>query len=149
MPLGVTLAQAPLMSWGPGAHASTFGGNPLSLAAARETVRLLVGGYIDNSAAMGRLLMDGLAEIGKKHPVMGDVRGLGLMIGVEFVETGAGKVPAPALRDRVVEAAFRRGLLVLGAGASTLRISPPLLVDREQCRFALRTLDQSIAEATA
>jgi 4-aminobutyrate aminotransferase len=149
MPLGLTLAGAHLMNWGPGAHASTFGGNPLSLVAARETVRLLRAGYIENSRAMGELMMEGLAKLASRHAVLGDVRGLGLMIGMEFVSDREAKTPSPGLRDRVVEAAFRRGLLVLGAGTSTLRLSPPLLVNEAQCRFALETLDQSIAEATA
>jgi 4-aminobutyrate aminotransferase len=147
MPLGLMLAQSKVMNWGPGAHASTFGGNPLCLAAARETVRLLGAGYMENAAAMGELLKGGLDGLKSRHRVIGDVRGLGLMIGIELVGDRASKTPAPELRDRVVERAFRKGLLVLGAGASTIRLSPPLLIDEDQCRFALDTLDHSIAEA--
>lgn len=147
MPLSLTLAQANVMTWVPGAHASTFGGNPLSLVAARATVRLLEDKYIANAAAMGRVLMEGLREIRQRHPAVGDVRGLGLMIGLEIVRDPATKAPAPDIRDRVVENAFRRGLLILGAGTSTIRLSPPLLIDADQCRFALETLDQSIEAA--
>lgn len=145
MPLGLTLARSELMDWVPGAHASTFGGNPVALAAARETLRLLETTYIENSRRMGALLLSGARDIMTRHPVLGDVRGLGLMIGLEFVNDPESKEPWPAGRDAVVEACFRRGLLVLGAGTSTLRLSPPLVVDEEQCRFALRTLEEAIA----
>lgn len=149
MPLSLTLASPDVMTWKPGAHASTFGGNPLSLVAARETVRLLRAQYLENSRAMGRFLMDGLLAIQKRYEVVGDVRGLGLMIGIEFVSDKASKRPATELRNRIVEAAFRDGLLILGAGTSTIRLSPPLVIDEEQCEFALRILDSSIAQATA
>jgi 4-aminobutyrate aminotransferase len=149
MPLGLTLAQASVMNWGPGAHASTFGGNPLSLAAARETVSLLKERYLANTQKMGALLRDGLEDLRARHAGIGEVRGLGLMLGIEFVSDPKAQTPDPETRNRVVEAAFRKGLLILGAGTSTVRLSPPLVVDEEQCRFALRTLDQAIAEATA
>jgi 4-aminobutyrate aminotransferase len=136
------------MDWPPGAHASTFGGNPLSLAAARETVRLIRDGYLENCRRSGELLLAGCRKLMDTHPVVGDVRGLGLMIGIEFVRDRATRERAPDVRDAVVQEAFKRGLLVLGAGPSTIRLSPPLMVDSEQCGFALETLDAAIGAAT-
>ena len=145
MPLGLTLARRELMDWPPGAHASTFGGNPVALAAARATLDLLEESLIENSRAMGALLLDALGEMTRRHRVLGDVRGLGLMIGLEFVDDPDSKTPRPDVRDAVVEACFRNGLLVLGAGDATVRLSPPLIVDAEQCRAALEILDAAIA----
>jgi 4-aminobutyrate aminotransferase len=145
MPLGVTMARAELMSWGPGSHASTFGGNPVCLAAAAATLRLLEDKYLDNCTQVGEFLFDGARRLMDEFPVIGDVRGLGLMIGIEFVRDLETKEMDPALRDAVVEECFKRGLLVLGAGPSTIRLSPPLLVDRDQCRFALDTIGAAIS----
>ena len=145
MPLGVTMARAEVMNWGPGSHASTFGGNPVCLAAAAATLRLLEDEYLDNCASVGRFLLDGARRLMDTLPVIGDVRGLGLMIGIEFVRDRETKEMAPAFRDAVVQECFKRGLLVLGAGPSTIRLSPPLLVDRDQCRFALDTLSEAIS----
>jgi 4-aminobutyrate aminotransferase len=147
MPLGMTMAPSTVMDWKPGAHASTFGGNPVSLAAARATLDLLGQGLIENSARMGAVLLEGARELQVRHRVLGDVRGLGLMVGLEFVRDPESREPAPDLRDAVVNACFRQGLIVLGAGASTLRLSPPLVVNEDQCRFALRTLDQAITSS--
>ena len=149
MPLGVMMAQAGMMEWEPGAHASTFGGNPVCLAAATATLNLLQSGYLENCRQMGELLRTGALELMERHPVIGDVRGLGLMIGVEFVRDRTTKETAAELRDAVVDECFKRGLLVLGAGPSTIRLSPPLLVDQEQCRFALQTIDEAVASASA
>lgn len=148
MPLGVTLARAELMSWGPGAHASTFGGNPVCLAAAKTTLRLLEDGYLENCRKVGASLLDGVRRLMDSHPVIGDVRGLGLMIGVEFVRDPETKEPAPAIRDAVVEECFKRGLIVLGAGLSTMRLSPPLVVNEEQCQIALRIIDEAVSSAS-
>jgi len=148
MPLGLMLARTEIMDWVPGAHASTFGGNPVALAAAAATIRLLKTGYIENSRRMGEKLRNGATDLSARYPALGDVRGLGLMVGLEFVKDPASKEPAPEIRDAVVEACFKRGLLVLGAGASTVRLSPPLLVDEEQCQCALRILDEAIASST-
>lgn len=144
MPLGVMMARAETMNWGPGAHASTFGGNPVCLAAALETVRLLQEKYVANSAKVGEFMKAGLKDIMKQHAVIGDVRGLGLMLGVEIVKDRQSKEKAPELRDAIVDECFKRGLLILGAGPNTVRLSPPLLVDEEQARFALETLSNAI-----
>ena len=116
LPLGVTTARADVMTWPPGAHASTFGGNPVSCAAAMATITLLKDTLIKNSAEVGALLIDRLRELQQKHPIIGDVRGKGLMIGIELVRDRATKERATSERDRVVDACFSRGLLVLGAG---------------------------------
>ncbi len=146
MPIGVTVARASVMGWGPGAHASTFGGNPLACAAALETIRLLEEQYVANAARMGEYLMQRLAGFTRKHPGVGDVRGLGLMVGVELVKDQAKREPDPESRDRVLRSAFEKGLLILGCGESTVRLMPPLIVQREHVDFAVDVLDRSIAE---
>ncbi len=147
MPLGATVARAELMTWPPGAHASTFGGNPVSCAAALATIALLEEGLVENAARMGSHIMGRLREWPSRIPVVGDVRGLGLMIGIELVLDQKTKEKAPQLRDRVVDLAFERGLLVLGAGDSTIRLCPPLVVTRAQCDFAIETLEECIRTA--
>ena len=132
------------MDWTPGAHASTFGGNPVSCAAALTTIRLMQEQLVANAADVGRYMLDGLRELQQKHALIGDVRGMGLMIGVELVKDRVSKVRATAERDRVVDAAFTRGLLVLGAGRNTIRLSPPLVLTRAQARIAIDILDESI-----
>ena len=149
LPLGVMMARSELMTWGPGAHASTFGGNPVCLAAALETLRLLETEYAPNAAKIGGFMKPLLQQLLNVHPVVGDVRGLGLMLGVDIVKDRAGKVRNPELRDAVVVECFTRGLLVLGAGTSTIRLSPPLLIDEEQAECAVRILSESISAATA
>ena len=144
MPLGVTTARAGVMDWTPGAHASTFGGNPVSCAAALATITLLQDQLVANAADVGAYLIEGLRDLQRKHPMMGDVRGKGLMIGVELVKDPVTKVRAGVERDRVVEEAFRRGLLILGAGRNTVRLSPPLVLTRAQAGVAIDILDQSM-----
>lgn len=144
MPLGVTIASAEFMNWGPGAHASTFGGNPVSVAAALATIELLEQGLVENAARIGRRLLDRLREWPRRFPVVGDVRGAGLMIGIEFVTDQQSKQKAPALRDRAVQMAFERGLLVLGCGENTLRLMPPLVIDADQADFALDVIEEVI-----
>lgn len=148
LPLGATVARADLMRWPPGAHASTFGGNPVSCAAALVTIELLEQELIDNAARMGAHLMSRMRDWPARFPIVGDVRGLGLMLGVELVRDKQSKTKAPELRDRVVDLAFERGLLILGAGDNTLRFSPPLIISRDQCDFALDTLEECLALAT-
>ncbi len=148
MPLGVTMAHAETMNWEPGAHASTFGGNPVCLAAAMATVRLLQDEYVANSAKIGEFLLVRLERLMDRHPAIGDVRGLGLMLGIEIVKDRTTKEKAPELRDAIIYECFRRGLLVLAAGPSTIRLSPPLMVDEEQAQFALDTLSEVIATAS-
>jgi 4-aminobutyrate aminotransferase len=147
MPLGATVARADLMTWPPGAHASTFGGNPVSCAAALATIALLEEGLVENAARMGRYIMERLATWPARFPNVGDVRGLGLMIGVEMVRDRETREKAPALRDEIVQRAFERGLLILGAGENTLRLCPPLTITRDQCDFAVETLEDVIARA--
>ncbi len=148
MPLGVTMAHAETMNWEPGAHASTFGGNPVCLAAAMATVRLLQDEYVANSAKIGEFMRVRLERLMDRHPAIGDVRGLGLMLGIEIVKDRTTKEKAPELRDAIIYECFRRGLLVLAAGPSTIRLSPPLMVDEEQAQFALDTLSEVIATAS-
>jgi 4-aminobutyrate aminotransferase len=145
LPLGATVARADLMSWTPGAHASTFGGNPVAIAASLATIELLEEGLVANSARMGEYLLDGLRELKEKHTIIGDVRGRGLMIGIELVKDRATKAPAAEMRDRVEVECFHRGLIIQGCGTSTIRLSPPLVIDREQCDFALKTLDAAFS----
>ena len=144
MPLGATVARADLMSWPPGAHASTFGGNPVCAAAALTTIALLEEELIANAARMGAFLMYRMRDWPGRFPIVGDVRGLGLMIGVELVHDQRTREKAPRLRDRVAQLAFERGLLVLGAGDNSLRLCPPLVVTREQCEFAVETLEECL-----
>jgi 4-aminobutyrate aminotransferase len=145
MPLGAMIASAEFMDWGPGAHASTFGGNPVSLAASIATIELLEEGLVENAARLGARLMERMREWPRRFPVVGEVRGLGLMIGVEFVKDQQTREKAPALRDKVVQAAFERGLLVLGCGENVLRLMPPLVIDEAQADCALGILEESIA----
>ncbi len=145
LPIGATVARADLMDWKPGAHASTFGGNPVCIAAALKTIELLERELVANSRDVGDYLQAGLRKLMKKHDCIGDVRGLGLMIGVEFVEDRASMKPAPDLRDRIEMACFERGLIILGAGANTIRWSPPLILSRENVDVALEIFDEAIA----
>jgi 4-aminobutyrate aminotransferase len=146
LPLGVTCARADVMTWPPGAHASTFGGNPVSCAAASATITLLKDGLIANAAAVGRHLIDGLRALQAKHPLIGDVRGLGLMIGIELVRDRATKERAVEERNAVVQAMFRRGVLILGAGRNALRFAPPLILSRDQADQVLRVFDDALTE---
>lgn len=146
MPLGVMVARAELMDWRPGAHASTFGGNPVACAAALQTIRLLEEKYIANAARMGEHILGRLAEWPKRHRLVGDVRGLGLMIGIELVKSQESREPSPEARRKVVQGAFERGVLVLGCGESTVRLMPPLVVEEDQADYALGVLERCIAE---
>ncbi len=147
MPLGALLARDEVMQWQSGGHGSTFGGNPVSVAAALATLELLEGGLVDNAARVGEHLMRRLRERLGRHGVVGDVRGLGLMIGVEIVRDRASRAPAPELRERILENAFERGLLLLGCGKSTIRLAPPLVIDVEDAEIAAGILDDAIAAA--
>jgi len=147
MPLSAVIANAKVMDWKPGAHASTFGGNPVSIAAALATIEILEREAIANAARMGEFIFRQTAGWRERHKSVGDIRGKGLMIGIEFVRDRKTKEKAPELRDHVLQAAFHKGLLVLGAGENSLRLAPPLVIDEEQAEFALRTLDECISEA--
>jgi 4-aminobutyrate aminotransferase len=146
LPLGVAVARAELMDWGPGAHASTFGGNPVACAAALETIRLLEEKYVANAARMGKYILGRLADWPQKHPLVGHVRGRGLMIGIELVRNQETREPNPEARQQVIEKAFHQGLLVLGCGESTVRLMPPLLIEREHADIALEILEGCLSE---
>jgi 4-aminobutyrate aminotransferase len=145
MPLGVATASRQLMSWPPGAHASTFGGNPVSCAAALATIKLLKEQLVANAATVGAHLMAGLKGLMDAHPLIGDVRGRGLMVGVELVRDRKTKERATTERDAVVEAAFRQGLLLLGAGKNAIRFSPPLVLTKAQADVAIGIFDKALA----
>jgi 4-aminobutyrate aminotransferase len=146
LPLGVSTARADLMAWPPGAHASTFGGNPVSCAAALATIALVKGRLMANAAAVGAHLKAGLTALMDRHRLIGDVRGRGLMVGVELVKDRITKERAQKERDAAVMAAFRRGLLILGAGRNAIRFSPPLVLTREQADTAVRLFDEALTE---
>ena len=147
MPLGVMMTRSDIMDWVPGSHASTFGGNPVCIAAALATLDVLEREGIRNADAVGRHIMQRLSSWPGKHRIVGDVRGRGLMIGVELVKDQQSKAPIGEVRDRVVELAFERGLLFLGAGESAIRIAPPLIVTKEQADVALDVLEECISAA--
>jgi 4-aminobutyrate aminotransferase len=134
------------MDWPPGAHASTFGGNPVSCAAAIATIKLLRESLVRNAAEVGEHLLAGCRELMARHALIGDVRGKGLMIGIEFVKDRTTKERAIAERDAIVQACFYKGLLVLGAGRNTIRLSPPLVISKAQADVALGILDEVIGE---
>jgi 4-aminobutyrate aminotransferase len=144
MPLGATIARSDLMTWPAGAHASTFGGNPVSCAAALATIALLEEGLVENAARMGRHLQDRMRDWPARFPQVGQVRGLGLMIGIELVRDQTTREPAPEIRDRIVDLAFARGLLILGAGDNSIRLCPPLVITHDQCDFAVDTLEECL-----
>ncbi len=146
MPLGATIARADVMDWTPGAHASTFGGNPVCIAAALATIGLIERTYMENARRMGEFLFSRMANWRERHKIVGDIRGKGLMIGIEIVRDQKTKEKAHDLRDRLVQMAFAKGVLVLGAGENTVRLSPPLVIDEEQADFAVRILDACLSE---
>ena len=147
MPLGAIIARSSVMNWKPGAHGTTFGGNPVCLAAAIATLDLLEGGLVANAKKIGDYIFAKTADWTKKFKIVGDVRGRGLMIGIEIVRDQRTKERAADLRNAIVDMAFHKGLLMLGAGENTLRLSPPLVIDEEQADFALRTLEECLREA--
>ena len=148
LPLGVTLAKEELMRWHVGAHASTFGGNPVAIAAAMKTLEILENGVTKNAADMGEYMMDRLRALQGRHPAIAQVRGLGLMIGVEIARDASATEPWGELRDKIVVECFNRGLVIQGAGESAVRFSPPLIVDREQVDFAVTMLDAVLNHVT-
>ena len=144
LPLGVATARSEVMSWPPGSHASTFGGNPVACAAALATIRLLRDGLIRNADTVGAHMMAGAKALMEKHPIVGDVRGRGLMIGIELVRDRQTKERATTERDTLVRECFKRGLLVLGAGRNAIRLSPPLVLTTQQAETAVEILDQAL-----
>ncbi|MBM3262094.1 MAG: acetyl ornithine aminotransferase family protein [candidate division Zixibacteria bacterium] len=144
MPLGVTLARQDLMTWPPGAHASTFGGNPVSCAAALATIRLVQNRYMDNAKQMGERLMAGLKTLMSRHACIGDVRGKGLMVGVELVRDE--RRPDPDLTQRVIERCFQKGMLILTCGKSTIRFMPPLIIEPAEIDLAIHIFEAALSE---
>ena len=146
MPLGVTISKAEIMDWAPGSHASTFGGNPVCIAAALATLEVIEQeGLLRNSSEVGNHMLKRMADWPTKHPLIGDVRGRGLMLGVEVVKDKRTKEYAAAERDRIVQEAFERGILFLGCGPSTIRIAPPLIVTKAEADLALEALEEAIS----
>jgi 4-aminobutyrate aminotransferase len=146
LPLSATIARSSVMDWKPGAHASTFGANPVAVAAALVTHGLVKDQYMENARRMGDYIFSRLSKWPDRFRIVGDVRGKGLMIGVEIVADQKTKEPAPKLRDSIADLAFNKGLLVLGAGPNTIRLAPPLLIDEEQADFAIETLEACIRQ---
>jgi len=146
LPLGATVAPSQIMNWVHGSHASTFGGNPVSCVAALETIRLLEEGLIENAAAVGKFLIQRLWKLAERHPMIGDIRGLGLMIGVELVKDRKTKEKAVEWREAAIRNAFHKGLLLLGCGENTLRLMPPLIVNQQQADVAVEILDEVFTE---
>ena len=148
LPLGITTAASSLMGqWPPGAHASTFGGNPVSCAAAVATIKLLRESLVKNAEVVGSYLIDGARALMDKHPLIGDVRGRGLMVGIELVRDRRTKERATTERDALVRECFTRGLLVLGAGRNAIRLSPPLVLTKQEADIALQILDEALGAA--
>lgn len=145
MPLGALVAREDIMTWAEGSHASTFGGNPVSCAAALETIRLLEQGLIQNAEKVGAFLYETLTRLKEKHLWMGDVRGKGLMVGVEIVKNKSGKEKAPSQRNRIIQESFQKGLLLLSCGESAIRFSPPLVVTKEEVEIACQIFDEVLS----
>ena len=149
MPLGVMIAREDVMSWPKGSHGNTFGGNPISCAASLATIDLIEKAYLQNARDVGEYTLDALAEIMASHRSIGDVRGIGLMIGVEFVQDRESKEPATKLQKDIINLAFQRGLLTLGCGQSTIRLSPPLSTSKTEVDDALMIFEEAITLAEA
>ena len=149
MPLGAIIAKETVMRWKPGAHGTTFGGNPVCIASALATLDLIENEYLENARRMGDYIFNRTANWTKKFKVVGDVRGRGLMVGIEIVSDQRTKERAADLRNAIVDSAFYKGLCILGAGENTIRLSPPLLIDQEQADFALNILETCFREVEA
>lgn len=146
MPLGICMTRAEIMDWKPGSHASTFGGNPVAIAASLVTLDIIEREGMANAAKVGGQMLDRLRTWPAKHSIVGNVRGRGLMIGVEIVKDQQTKEPAGAWRDRLAELAFERGLLILGCGESSIRLAPPLIVKEEEAAIALDIFEECVAK---
>jgi 4-aminobutyrate aminotransferase len=153
------------MDWPPGSHATTFGGNPIACAAATATLDVLQAGVLANAAESGQYLIERLQDLQRKHSCIGDVRGIGLMIGMEMIDDSSENGASDALagsslgrglfpgrnaerRNRVVQAAFQKGLILLGCGRNTVRFSPPLIVSRSEIDIAVEILSECLKETT-
>jgi 4-aminobutyrate aminotransferase len=146
MPLGICMTRAEIMDWAPGSHASTFGGNPVSIASALATMDILDREAIANAATVGEFMLERIRGWKQSHALVGDVRGRGLMIGIELVKDKVTREPAVELRNRVETLAFERGLMVLGCGEASLRLCPPLIVNKEEATVALDILEDALSQ---
>jgi 4-aminobutyrate aminotransferase len=149
MPLGATIARAEIMDWEAGSHASTFGGNPVSCQAALATIQLLEESLMANAAVQGERMIQKLRDMQKSHECMGDVRGKGLMLGVELVKDRTTKERASEWRNKLVRRAFEKGLLLLGCGENTIRFCPPLIVTEEDVDLCLMIFEDALQEVTS
>jgi 4-aminobutyrate aminotransferase len=149
MPLGICMARAEIMDWVPGSHASTFGGNPISLAAALVTLEIIEREGLQNAATVGAAMLTRLKTWTEKYANVGDARGRGLMLAIELVEDKRTRNPVPALRERVIDLAFQRGLLLLGCGETSIRFCPSLLVRQQEADMALDILEACIQLAAS
>jgi len=147
MPLGICMTRAEVMDWVPGSHASTFGGNPVSIAAALATMKIIEREALANATSVGEFMLERLRGWAKSHPMIGDVRGRGLMIGIEIVKDKATREPAVEVRNRIETLAFERGLIILGCGETSLRLSPALIVSKEEATVALDFLEDALTAA--
>ena len=147
MPISAFIAKDSIMQWKPGAHGTTYGGNPVCVASALATMDLIEGGLMANAEKIGSYIFSKIADWPKRFKIVGDIRGKGLMIGVEIVRDQNTKEKAPGLRDKIIDNAFHRGLLTLGSGENSIRMSPPLIIDQEQADCAIRIMEESIRDA--
>jgi 4-aminobutyrate aminotransferase len=141
------MARAEIMDWVPGSHASTFGGNPVSIAAAIATMDIIETEALANAARVGDLMLGRLRGWVHSHPMVGDVRGRGLMIGIELVKDKTTREPAAAVRNRVETLAFERGLMILGCGETSIRLCPPLILSEQEATVALDILEEALTAA--
>jgi 4-aminobutyrate aminotransferase len=148
LPIGIMVARDDVLTWEPGAHGTTFGGNPLSCVAALETIDLLKNGLMDNAAQLGSWMLHELETMQDQYEFIGDVRGKGLMIGLEIVKDESTKVPDPELRKKIIKKAYEKGLLLLECGASSIRICPPLVLNRDEAELGLSILAESVEETS-
>ena len=147
MPVGAFVAKESVMQWKPGAHGTTYGGNPVCLASAMATMELIEGGLMANAKSIGDYIFGKIGDWPRKFRVVGDVRGKGLMIGIEIVRDQKTKEKAADLRNSILVSAFRKGLLTLGSGENSIRMSPPLIIDEEQADCAISIMEQCFREA--
>jgi len=144
LPIGAMVAPTKLHTWGPGAHANTFGGNPVSCMAALKTIELVKNSLMENARQVGAYLLKRLNTLKNKYEIIGDVRGKGLMIGVEIVQNKKTRTKAPEKRTKIVETCFKKGLLLLGCGDTTIRFSPPLIVTPKEVDVALEIFEKAL-----
>jgi 4-aminobutyrate aminotransferase len=147
LPLGACIARESVMTWPKGTHGNTYGGNPISCAASLATIELLEEQYLDNAAEVGQYALNCLKEMQARHPSIGEVRGKGLMIGVEFVKDKTTKEPNEEIRNKIENIGYEYGLLLLGCGKSTIRLAPPLCITKQETDEALEIFEGAISMA--